>query len=167
MTLRQDPGDPFDLQRFVKAQETVYERALRELKEGRKRTHWMWFVFPQIEGLGSSPTARLFAISGLAEAQAYLDHPVLGSRLLEATTTVNTIDDALTARAIFSSPDDLKFRSSMTLFSHAALQSGRNRTPFQTALKRYFAGKPDLRTLERLKPASARPAPLHAATGGR
>ncbi|KQS65276.1 calpastatin [Rhizobium sp. Leaf371] len=159
--------DPFHLARFIEAQSRVYHQALDELSLGEKRTHWMWFVFPQIEGLGSSPTARHFAISGLAEAQAYLDHPVLGSRLLEATTTVNTLDDALTARAIFSSPDDLKFRSSMTLFSHAALQSGRNPMPFQTALKRYFAGKPDLRTLERLKPASARPAPLRAATGGR
>lgn len=159
--------DTFHLTRFIDAQSRVYSQALMELTAGEKRTHWMWFVFPQIEGLGSSPTARHFAISGLAEAQAYLRHPLLGKRLLACTTTVNGLDDALTARAIFSSPDDLKFRSSMTLFAHAATHSGSDAAPFQTALKRYFGGKPDLRTLDLLKPALARPAALQAATGGR
>ncbi|MCD7108623.1 DUF1810 domain-containing protein [Rhizobium sp. DKSPLA3] len=159
--------DTFHLTRFIDAQSRVYSQALGELTAGEKRTHWMWFVFPQIEGLGSSPTARHFAISGLTEAQAYLRHPLLGKRLLACTTTVNGLDDALTARAIFSSPDDLKFRSSMTLFAHAATHSGSDAIPFQTALKRYFGGKPDLRTLDLLKPALARPAALQAATGGR
>jgi uncharacterized protein (DUF1810 family) len=157
--------DPFHLARFIDAQSRLYHQALDELAAGDKRTHWMWFVFPQIEGLGSSPTARHFAISGLAEAQAYLAHPVLGSRLLECTTTVNALEDALTARAIFSSPDDLKFRSSMTLFAQAATSSTRSPAPFQIALKRYFGGKPDVRTLDLLKPAPARSASLHAATG--
>ncbi len=159
--------DTFHLTRFIDAQSRVYSQALSELTAGEKRTHWMWFVFPQIEGLGSSPTARHFAIAGLAEAQAYLRHPLLGKRLLACTTTVNGLDDALTARAIFSSPDDLKFRSSMTLFAHAATHSGNDAAPFQTALKRYFGGKPDLRTLDLLKPALARPAALQAATSGR
>ena len=159
--------DPFHFTRFIEAQSRVYRQALNELAAGEKRSHWMWFVFPQIEGLGSSPTARHFAISGLAEAQAYLQHPLLGSRLLECTTTVNGLDDALTARAIFSSPDDLKFRSSMTLFSRATIEAGGDAAPFETALKRYFSGKPDQRTLDLLQPVTVRPARLHASTGGR
>lgn len=159
--------DPFHLTRFIDAQSRVYRQAFNELAAGEKRSHWMWFIFPQIEGLGSSPTARHFAISGLAEAQAYLRHPLLGSRLLECTETVNGLDDALTARAIFSSPDDLKFRSSITLFSRATTAARGNAAPFERALKRYFGGKPDLRTLDLLKPTLAGPAPLNAATGGR
>ncbi|PYE29326.1 uncharacterized protein (DUF1810 family) [Rhizobium sp. PP-CC-3A-592] len=159
--------DTFHLTRFIEAQSRIYQQALSELAAGEKRTHWMWFVFPQIGGLGSSPTARHFAISGLAEAQAYLQHPLLGKRLMECTSTVNGLDDTLTARAIFSSPDDLKFRSSMTLFSYAATHGGSDPAPFETALKRYFVGKPDLRTLDLLKPALGRPAGSHAATGGR
>ncbi|NHT74476.1 DUF1810 domain-containing protein [Rhizobiaceae bacterium CRRU44] len=159
--------DTFRLTRFIEAQSRIYQQARSELAAGDKRTHWMWFVFPQIGGLGSSPTARHFAISGLAEAQAYLQHPLLGRRLLDCTSTVNGLDDALTARAIFSSPDDLKFHSSMTLFSYAAIQGDSDPTPFQTALKRYFGGNPDLRTLDLLKPALGRLAALHAATGGR
>jgi uncharacterized protein (DUF1810 family) len=133
----------YDLDRFVAAQAPVYARACDELRAGRKASHWMWFVFPQIAGLGSSPTARFFAIASLAEAAAYLRHPLLGSRLRECTNLVNRIE-ARSAFDIFGSPDDLKFRSSMTLFKEATSDNG----PFQQALDRYFAGEPDRRTLE-------------------
>src|SRR6188472_207148 len=110
--------DPYDLQRFVDAQNPVYHRVCSELRDGRKRTHWLWFVFPQLAGLGSSQPARKFAISSLAEATAYLAHPILGPRLVECTVLVNELEDR-SIEQIFGYPDDLKFRSSMTLFAHA------------------------------------------------
>jgi len=138
--------DGFDLQRFVTAQARVYGQALAELRRGRKQSHWMWFVFPQIAGLGSSPTAQFYAIASLGEARAYLDHQVLGPRLLQATAAVSAVGGR-TAHEIFGSPDDLKFRSSMTLFRAAAPDE----PLFQAALDRYFAGEPDPRTLELLR----------------
>lgn len=147
--------DPFHLARFIEAQSRVYSQALDELTSGQKQTHWMWFVFPQIAGLGSSPTARHFAIADLHEAKAYLHHPVLGKRLTECTQAVLALDESLTARAIFSTPDDLKFCSSMTLFSFAATAAGADARGFQQALKRFFGGKTDSRTTERLRPALA------------
>ena len=109
--------DPFDLARFLAAQETTYAAALDELRAGRKRTHWMWFVFPQMRGLGGSSTSLLYGIGSLEEARAYLRHPILGSRLAECTEAVLAADEPL--RDVFGSPDDMKFRSSMTLFSIA------------------------------------------------
>jgi uncharacterized protein (DUF1810 family) len=137
--------DPFDLQRFVDAQAPVIERARSELAGGRKASHWMWFVFPQIAGLGSSEMARRYAIANLDEAAAFLAHPVLGARLRELTGLVNAIEGA-SARDIFGAPDDLKFRSSMTLFARAAPDAG----VFRKALDRYFAGAGDRATVERL-----------------
>jgi uncharacterized protein (DUF1810 family) len=134
--------DPFSLQRFVVAQAGAYEPALAELQAGRKRTHWMWFVFPQLAGLGSSAMAQRYAISGIGEAQAYLAHPLLGPRLLACTVAVNGVAGR-SAHDIFDSPDDLKFRSSMTLFAQAAPQE----PAFTEALARYFGGEPDPRTL--------------------
>lgn len=138
-------ADPYDLERFVSAQAPVYARACAELRAGRKTSHWMWFIFPQIAGLGSSAMAQSFAISSLAEAKAYLDHPVLGPRLVACTKLVNEIEGR-SARQIFGSPDDLKFRSSMTLFAEAA---GDKRV-FIEALRRYFAGEADRLTLDKL-----------------
>jgi uncharacterized protein (DUF1810 family) len=130
--------DPFDLHRFVAAQDGVYERALAELRRGRKDSHWMWYVFPQIAGLGQSPTARRFAIQGREEARAYLDHPILGARLRECTQTVNAIKGR-TAEAIFGSIDAVKLRSSMTLFKVV----GGAGEPFADCLDRYFGGAED------------------------
>ena len=112
--------DPFELKRFVEAQDRVYAAVLDELGHGRKRTHWMWFVFPQIAGLGHSPMAERYAISGLDEARAYLAHPLLGLRLRQCTELVNAVSGK-SAHDIFSSPDDVKFRSSMTLFAEAGI----------------------------------------------
>ena len=142
-------SDPFNLQRFVDAQAPVYERVHAELRAGRKRSHWMWFIFPQIAGLGSSPMARYFAISGRAEAEAYLAHPTLGPRLRECTELVNQVPNRTpncTIAEIFGYPDDLKFRSSITLF--AAVAPGE--AAFRTALDQYFTGQPDPATLARL-----------------
>jgi len=137
--------DPFDLQRFVAAQAPVYERVCAELSAGRKRSHWMWFIFPQIHGLGSSTTAQRYAITSLAEATAYLDHTVLGPRLRACTGLVNAVDGR-SAHEIFGSPDDMKFHSAMTLFFRA----GSEDEPFRTALEKYFAGKLDPATIARL-----------------
>src|SRR5262245_56572352 len=112
-------SDPYNLQRFVEAQDAVYNQVCSELRNGRKTSHWMWFVFPQIEGLGHSPMARKFAISALQEARAYLDHPILGLRLRECTRLLNSIN-GVAIEEILGYPDDLKFRSSMTLFAHVA-----------------------------------------------
>ncbi len=136
--------DPYELARFVKAQETCYPRALAELAQGAKRSHWMWFIFPQLKGLGSSPTAVAFAISSLAEARAYLAHPLLGARLRECTRCMLALPDS-TAEEVFGHPDDLKFRSCMTLFAHADPDG-----PWRAALERYFAGAEDPRTRELL-----------------
>jgi len=138
--------DPYDLQRFVEAQDPVIETVKEELRSGRKRSHWMWFVFPQIAGLGSSEMSRRYAISSRDEAEAYLDHSTLGPRLRECTGIVNAVE-ARSANDIFGSPDDKKFRSSMTLFDAVADDP----TPFRTALDRYYDGDPDRRTLELLE----------------
>ena len=138
-------SDPYDLQRFVDAQNPVYDRVCSELRDGRKKSHWMWFIFPQVGGLGSSQMARKFAISSLAEAAAFLAHPVLGSRLTECTRLVNLVEGS-SIEQIFGHPDDLKFRSSMTLFVRATLD---NRV-FIDALQKYFSGELDPATLARL-----------------
>jgi uncharacterized protein (DUF1810 family) len=137
--------DPYDLQRFVTAQEPVMDRVRAELRRGRKASHWMWFVFPQVAGLGSSPTAQHYAISGLDEARAYLAHPVLGPRLVECARLAAAVEGR-SAREVFGSPDDLKLRSSMTLFARAAPDE----PAFAAVLDRFFDGEPDPRTLERL-----------------
>jgi len=138
-------ADTYDLDRFVAAQAGVYPRALAELEAGEKRSHWMWFIFPQIAGLGSSPMAQRYAIGSLDEARAYLGHPVLGARLRTCTTAVNRVSGR-SARAIFGSPDDVKFRSSMTLFSVAAPDE----PLFAEALATYFGAEPDPLTVATL-----------------
>jgi uncharacterized protein (DUF1810 family) len=137
--------DPFDLARFVKAQDSVYAQVINELKAGRKRSHWMWFIFPQIDGLGASPTARKFAISGREEAEAYLAHPVLGPRLRECTKLLIATPDR-SIGPILGYPDDLKFRSSMTLFARTAADNA----DFMAALDKFYGGAFDPATLERL-----------------
>jgi uncharacterized protein (DUF1810 family) len=137
--------DPFNLHRFVDAQAPVYERVLAELKNGRKQSHWMWFIFPQIAGLGHSQMAQRYAISSLREAEAYLKHAILGPRLLECTNLLLQVEDK-SARAILGSPDDMKFRSCMTLFAHAAPEE----QVFRAAIDRYFDGNEDQSTVERL-----------------
>lgn len=138
-------ADPFHLQRFVDAQSRVYATALGELRLGRKQTHWMWFIFPQMAGLGLSSTAEFYAIKSLDEAKAFLAHPVLGPRLRDCTATVNALEGR-SANEIFGFPDDLKFRSSMTLFQAAAPDE----PAFGEALAKYFGGEPDPLTLELL-----------------
>ncbi|MGA7539027.1 MAG: DUF1810 domain-containing protein [Steroidobacteraceae bacterium] len=133
------------LERFVQAQEPVIERVLAELRAGRKASHWMWFVFPQLEGLGHSEMAQRFAIASRAEAEAYLAHPVLGPRLRECTRLVNEVGGH-GIEEIFGYPDSLKFRSSMTLFAQVSPED----RLFADALRRYFAGEYDPLTLERL-----------------
>jgi uncharacterized protein (DUF1810 family) len=135
----------YDLQRFVDAQRDVYATALAELRAGNKRSHWMWFIFPQIEGLGSSEMARLYAIASADEAAAYLAHPVLGARLRESAAAVAAHDDR-GIDEIFGHPDDLKFHSSMTLFADIAPDEA----IFQTCLDQFFDGMPDPATIERL-----------------
>jgi uncharacterized protein (DUF1810 family) len=138
--------DPYDLQRFVDAQNPVYDKVCSELRDGGKRSHWIWFVFPQIEGLGSSQSARKFAISSLAEAAAYLAHPILGARLAECTRLVNRVEGRAIGQ-IFGYPDDLKFQSSMTLFARATPDN----QVFVDALQKYFKGEFDPATLARLE----------------
>ena len=135
--------DPFRLGRFVEAQESIYSVSLAELRAGRKRSHWMWFVFPQLAGLGISQTALFYGLAGLPEAKAYLDQPVLGRRLREATEAVLSTEGR-TLHAIFGSPDDLKFCSSMTLFELATKGSEQI---FSVALDRFCDGERDERTL--------------------
>ncbi|AYV46781.1 DUF1810 domain-containing protein [Caulobacter flavus] len=136
---------PHDLARFLAAQASAYPAALAELRGGRKRTHWMWFVFPQVGGLGRSPTAQFYAIAGLDEARAYLAHPVLGPRLLDCVEALLALPGG-DPHAVFGSPDDAKLRSSLTLFSAAAPDEPR----FRAALAKYFDGRDDPLTLERL-----------------
>jgi uncharacterized protein (DUF1810 family) len=138
-------SDPHNLQRFVDAQASVFEQVLAELRAGRKRTHWMWFIFPQIAGLGSSPMAQRYAISGRSEAEAYLAHSILGPRLTQCTQLVNDVASR-TIDEIFGYPDDLKFRSSITLFAAVAPTEA----VFRAARDKYFAGQPDLATLNLL-----------------
>ncbi len=139
-------NDPFDFERFVKAQNPVYGEVLSELRNGRKTSHWMWFVFPQLRGLGNSPMAARYAISSLEEAAAYLDHPVLGPRLWECCDILMETD-GLSADDIFGYPDVLKLRSSMTLFSKAAPAP----SIFDGILEKYYDGEPDPGTLSRLR----------------
>jgi uncharacterized protein (DUF1810 family) len=139
-------GDRYDLRRFVEAQAGVYEQACAELRAGRKQSHWMWFVFPQIRGLGSSEMAVRYAISSLEEARAYLEHAVLGPRLRECAEIVLGVKGK-TVEEIFGDPDDLKFHSSMTLFAEV---EGPSEGVFHEALKKYFGGKTDRATLERI-----------------
>ena len=139
------PEDPHDLARFVTAQDGVLDGVRAELRRGRKASHWMWFVFPQVAGLGSSPVAQRYAISGLDEARAYLAHPVLGPRLVECAELAAAVEGR-SAAEVFGYPDDLKLRSSMTLFDRAAPDS----PVFAAVLARYFDGEPDPHTLERL-----------------
>lgn len=135
----------FNLERFVTAQQNIYEAALKEVRAGLKRSHWMWFIFPQIRGLGHSETARFYAISGREEAEAYLAHPILGPRLVECTTAMLHHTD-LSAHDILGSPDDLKFRSSMTLFGAVVEED----SLFQAALDAFYAGAHDQNTLQLL-----------------
>jgi len=141
-------GTRFDLERFVEAQRAVYERVCAELAGGLKRSHWMWFIFPQLEGLGSSSTARRYAISSLEEARTYLAHPLLGERLRHCTQLVNAVRDR-TLEEIFGYPDHLKFRSCMTLFAHAADETEPD-SVFRAALHKYCAGEGDPPTETRL-----------------
>jgi uncharacterized protein (DUF1810 family) len=141
------PQDEFDLERFVQAQEAgdTYEHALAELRRGRKTSHWMWFVFPQIAGLGSSPMAQRYAVGSLAEARAYLEHPVLGPRLVEAAHAVLAAD-TVRAEVILGSIDAMKLRSSMTLFTRA----DPDEPVFAQVVDRFYAGRPDPATDELL-----------------
>jgi uncharacterized protein (DUF1810 family) len=138
--------DPYDLHRFVQAQQDTYAQAVDELADGRKTSHWMWFVFPQLRGLGRSPMAIRFGIASLDEARAYLAHPLLGPRLKECVRLVLRIDGQ-SVHDIFGSPDDMKFRSCMTLFDLAAPQEA----IFAEALQKYFDGTPDDHTLALLR----------------
>ena len=138
-------NDSYDLQRFVDAQQPVYDKVCAELRQGAKRSHWMWFIFPQIKGLGHSATAQKFAISSLAEARAYLEHPLLGPRLRECSRLVAAVDGR-TIDDILGFPDNMKFRSSMTLFSLAAPDE----LVFKDCLGKYFAGEADPATLAQL-----------------
>ncbi|MBB3997100.1 DUF1810 domain-containing protein [Aureimonas pseudogalii] len=140
----------YDLERFVTAQDALWPAVQRELAAGAKRSHWMWFVFPQIAGLGHSATSRHYALASLTEAQAYLADPLLGARLRECTDLVLAVQGR-SAHAIFGSPDDMKFRSSMTLFAQAA--PGERR--FAEAIERFFAGVPDAATLRLLAGGAA------------
>ena len=152
----QRAADPFHLQRFLDAQASTFAQARAELAVGQKRSHWMWFIFPQIRGLGSSSTAQRYAISGLPEAVAYLAHPLLGARLRECTALVNAVRGR-SVEDIFGYPDDLKFHSSITLFAQAAEaaepaepgESGNH--VFAEALAQHFGGEPDRATLDRLQ----------------
>jgi uncharacterized protein (DUF1810 family) len=138
-------SDPFDLKRFMDAQAPVYRNVVDELRAGRKRSHWMWFVFPQLRGLGGSPMAVRYGIASLEEARAYLSHDLLGPRLHECTRLVNEVQGRSIAE-IFGSPDDLKLCSSMTLFARAT----HDNDDFVAVLDRYYAGQHDRLTVERL-----------------
>ncbi|WP_416440782.1 DUF1810 domain-containing protein [Leeuwenhoekiella sp. A16] len=138
--------DSYDLERFIKAQDHSYETALNEIKNGRKQSHWMWFIFPQFKGLGQSATSKQYAIKSKEEAKAFFDHAILGPRLVEITNALLELK-GLTAHAIFGSPDDLKLKSCMTLFT--AIQE--KNTCFQEVLDKYYAGKQDDKTLKLLE----------------
>ncbi|MGI4812358.1 MAG: DUF1810 domain-containing protein [Janthinobacterium lividum] len=141
-------SDPYSLQRFIDAQDPLYEQVQDELRAGAKRSHWMWFMFPQIKGLGHSMMAQRFAVSSLAEAVAYLEHPLLGARLRELTRLVNEVEGK-SIESIFGYPDYVKFQSSMTLFARATTDNA----TFTEALRKYFDGAPDPQTLARSKPS--------------
>lgn len=137
--------DPHDLHRFIVAQDPICGRVLEELRKGQKRTHWIWFIFPQVRGLGHSQMASHYGIASREEAEAYLAHPILGPRLIECTELVNQVEGRMIDQ-IFGYPDDLKFRSSMTLFASVAA----DKHVFEEALRKYFACELDPLTLERL-----------------
>jgi len=138
-------SDPHGLERFARAQEDDFASALSEIKAGRKRTHWMWYVFPQLDGLGSSDTARYFAITGVEEARAYLAHPVLGPRLAECAEAALAVEGR-SAREVFGSPDDMKLRSCATLFARVSPPG----SVFERLLTKYYPDGPDPRTLRLL-----------------
>lgn len=140
-------NDPFDLDRFLKAQKGDYEIVLSEIKDGQKRSHWMWYIFPQIDGLGFSSMSIRYAIKSIDEAKEYLNHPVLGARLLECAQAVIDVEGRSIAE-IFGSPDDLKLRSCATLFASVSPSSG---SVFERILDKYYHGERDNRTLERLE----------------
>ena len=152
--------DPYNLQRFVDAQNSVFEQVCSELRAGKKQSHWMWFIFPQIEGLGTSQASRYFAISSKEEAEAYVNHPILGPRLRECSRLVNLVDGR-SIDQIFGRPDDLKFRSSMTLFANATSEN----QVFINALQKYFGGDLDQKTLARLVLAALAVMPAPAMAG--
>jgi uncharacterized protein (DUF1810 family) len=139
-------GDPYNLARFVQAQAEDYEQALSEIRSGRKRSHWMWYIFPQFEGLGSSPTSQRYSIKSVAEAEAYLAHPVLGPRLVECAEALLRID-GLSAGTIFGSPDDMKLRSCATLFAGVSSE----RSVFHQLIDKYFHGQRDEMTLQLMR----------------
>ena len=140
--VRNGGDDPYDLGRFVEAQAADFENSLNEIKGGRKRSHWMWYVFPQFDGLGLSPMSRRYSIKSVAEAEAYLRHPVLGPRLLESAEAALAVKGR-SASEIFGSPDDMKLRSSATLFAHVSPAG----SAFHRLIDKYFHGKPDPATL--------------------
>ena len=144
-------NDPYDLDRFVRAQAPDYDRALAELRAGEKRSHWMWYIFPQIAGLGQSPMSVRYSIKSAAEARAYLDHPILGPRLRECSTVVHSLVGR-SALQIFESPDDMKLRSCATLFARVSDES-----VFEQLLQKYFQGQPDKETLRLLSATVAIP----------
>jgi uncharacterized protein (DUF1810 family) len=141
-----DHDYPFDLGRFTSAQERIYDRVLAELRIGQKRTHWMWYIFPQIDGLGHSTTAKHYAIKSIEEARQYLNHPVLGPRLVECAETVLNVEGRSISE-IFGYPDDLKLKSCMTLFACIADPG----SVFVRILDKYFRGERDVRTLDLLE----------------
>jgi len=150
MKISDDPSvreEPFNVQRFITAQERIYDTVLAELRSGQKRSHWMWYIFPQIDGLGHSPTAQHYAIKSLGEARQYLNHPVLGARLVECAEAVAAIEGR-SVSAIFGYPDDLKLKSSMTLFASITEDP---HSVFNRVLEKYFHGEPDERTLHLLE----------------
>jgi len=139
-------SDPYQLQRFLDAQDPIYDEVITELRSGEKHSHWMWFIFPQVEGLGTSPTSRFYAIKSLAEAEGFLEHPILGARLLECCQTLLGVQFR-SAFEIFGHPDDWKLQSSMTLFSIVSPAP----VPFDQVLERYFEGIRDERTIQIVK----------------
>lgn len=139
-------NDPFDLSRFMTAQDKIYETAIAELRSGQKRTHWMWYIFPQIDGLAKSTTSKYYAIKSIEEAREYLNHPILGTRLLECATVVFGIKGRSISE-IFDDPDDLKLKSSMTLFAYLT----DTESVFASILARYFNGDRDVKTLHILE----------------
>ena len=142
-------SDPYNLQRFLNAQESTFDLARAELSAGQKRSHWMWFIFPQIRGLGSSSMAQRFAICNVEEGAAYLEHPTLGKRLEDCTALVNAVQDR-SVHDIFGYPDDLKFHSSITLFAKVADEFGFNAPVFKESLAKHFSNQWDNDTLRLL-----------------
>ena len=145
-----DAGDPYQLNRFIEAQERDYPQAVSEIRRGQKRTHWMWYIFPQFDGLGFSATSRHYSIKSVAEATAYLNHPVLGPRLLECVAAALSVDNR-SAYEVFGSPDDMKLRSCATLFAYVSPAG----SVFERLLEKYFQGERDSKTLTLLNAPAA------------